>query len=47
MVGEHYAPTLQEQEQEQEAEAEEEAVFISVVSTNEDPSNAHQAPHRP
>ena len=26
---------------------EEEAVFISVVTTNEDPPNAHQAQHRP
>ena len=26
---------------------EEEAVFISVVNTNEDPPNAHQAQHRP
>ena len=28
-------------------EEEEEAVFISVVNTNEDPPNAHQAQHRP
>ena len=30
-----------------EEEEEEEAVFISVVNTNEDPPNAHQAQHRP
>ena len=30
-----------------EEEEEEEAVFIGVVNTNEDPSNAHQAQHRP
>ena len=28
-------------------EEEEEAVFISLVNTNEDPPNAHQAQHRP
>jgi len=28
-------------------EEEEEAVFIRGVNTNEDPSNAHQAQHRP
>ena len=28
-------------------EEEEEAVFISVVNTNEDPPNAHQAQHCP
>ena len=31
----------------QREEEEEEAVFISVVNTNEDPPNAHQAQHRP
>ena len=30
-----------------EEEEEEEADFISVVNTNEDPPNAHQAQHRP
>ena len=30
-----------------DVEKEEEAVFISVVNTNEDPPNAHQAQHRP
>ena len=35
----HIAPFKEEEE--------EEAVFISVVNTNEDPPNAHQAQHRP
>ena len=32
---------------EEEQEEQEEAVCISVVNTNEDPPNAHQAQHRP
>ena len=38
---------LMKEAEEEEEEEEEKAVFISVVNTNEDPPNAHQAQHRP